>query len=222
MTGIFHRNFDQERLQGGALASVALAADGLALDALKEKLRAEGYAEGHRTGQAEAREEAASELASRHQIALDTLAQSVADLRRDAEAHRRALEHQLLEFAVNTCELVLPEILEATSKDRAVAAIKRCVTLAGGVPSLHVTVSDAVLRDHGAAITDAFGASGDDMRVSVQADPAMADGDARVEWRHGSMEFSLARITDSIQNAVRQALAEHSLQTTDSRSVTHD
>ncbi|MEM1064540.1 MAG: FliH/SctL family protein [Pseudomonadota bacterium] len=215
MTGIFQRNFDQERLHGGALAAAALTTDGLALDQLKQRLRAEGYAEGHGAGLAEARQEAADDRAKLRQLALDTLAQRAAALHRDAEAHRRALEHQLLEFALNTCERVLPEILEATSKDRAVDSIKRCIALAGGVPTLRVTVSDAVLQDHGAAIADAFGAGNEDMRVSVQADPAMQDGDARVEWQHGSMEFSLARITESIVNAVRQALAEHHPQTTD-------
>ena len=222
MSPIFDRNFDQELIQGGTLAAATLATDDMALEELKQRLKQEAYAEGHLAGQDAARQEAASDLANRQQGALDSLASSVAELRESAGAHRQAVEQHLLEFVLNTCELVFPQIVEATSKDRAVAAIQRCIALAGGVSTLRITVSDAVLRDHGPAISAAFGATGDDMRISVQADPTLEDGDARVAWQHGSMDFSLTRITDGILNALRHAMADQTPQTPSTRSVTHD
>lgn len=222
MTGIFERNFDQELMQGGPLAAASLGANGPALEKMKKQLQDEAYANGFRAGQAEAHQEAEANLANRQQVALETLAGSLAELRDGTDAHRAAVEHQLLEFALNTCELVLPEILNATSKQRAVDEIKRCISLAGGVSTLNVTVSETVMRDHGAAIAAMLDGPGESTRITVQADMAMNDGDARVAWQHGSMTYSLPRITQSILTAVRQALADIQPQTPQDRSVTHD
>ncbi|MEL6312492.1 MAG: FliH/SctL family protein [Pseudomonadota bacterium] len=221
MTGIFERNFDQELMQGAPLAAASLAADSLALEKMKKHLQDEAYTNGFRAGEAEARQEAEANLSNRQQAALETLVNSLAELRDETDAHRQAVEHQLLEFALNTCELVLPEVLSATSKRRVVDQIKRCITLAGGVSTLTVTVSETVMRDHGAELAN-LGGSGEGTRITVQADPSMEDGDARVAWQHGSMTYSLPRITQSILGAVRQALAEAQPETTQDRNVTHD
>lgn len=221
MAGIFERNFDQELMQGAPLAAASLAADSLALEKMKKHLQDEAFANGFRAGEAEARKEAGANLANRQQAALETLANALSDLRDSTDAHREAVELQLLEFALHTCELVLPEILSATSKQRAVDKIKRCIALAGGVSILTVTVSEAVMREHGAELAN-LSRHGKGTRITVRADPSMDDGDARVAWHHGSMTYSLPRITQSILGALRQAIAEAQPETKPHRSVTRD
>ncbi|MDG4648635.1 FliH/SctL family protein [Roseibacterium sp. SDUM158017] len=206
MTYIFDRNFDVERdgepRQAPCAARPMFTEDDLR--AAERLARAEGFEAGRSRGRTEAEAEAGAARAQERQDALLAIAGQVETFCRDAAGHRAALECQMLDFAIATCERLIPELLRTRSVDRAAAEVKRCLSLAIGSPRIRIFLSRAVLDLHGAAIEKAILERDEGTKVELAADPALADGDARVEWDNGVMEYSFGRIAEQVLDALHR------------------
>ena len=187
MSLVFDRDFDLEL----ARESRQVLRDGTAYyshDALLEAVseaRATAFAEGRRTGHAEGLAEAAG---------LD-----------DAKRAAALLEAQLLDFSLSVCEQVFPELLRHRAHDRALAQVRRALSVGLGSATLQVSLSPEglrLLREELDSTISEFGLTG---RVALRADAALADGDTRVAWDSGFLEYSFSSICDRILCALRDA-----------------
>ncbi|MGP1355317.1 hypothetical protein [Roseicyclus sp.] len=206
MTFIFDNNFDAGPGAGQQKPDCArtLTFTEQELREAERTARAEGFEAGRRHGRSEALAEAeAARTAERHEAVL-ALAARVDTLCAEAAKHRAALEGQMLDFAVATCERLMPELLRTRSTDRAVAEVRRCLARASGSPRIRIYLSSAALELHGPAIEEAARDRHEGVELVLAADPALADGDARVEWENGVMEYSFGQIAEQVLDALRR------------------
>jgi flagellar assembly protein FliH len=206
MSYVFDRDFDAEGAKddaGAAPADGPLYTDA-DLRAAERTARAEGFEAGRQRGRAEAAEEARTARCEERHDALLALAAGVERLCADAAAHRAALEAQMIDFALVTCERVMPEILRTRSTDRAAAEVRRCLGLVMESPRIRIFLSRPALEEHRAAIEQTIRDRHAGAEVELAADPALDDGDARVEWDDGVMEYSFGQIADMLLEALRR------------------
>lgn len=207
MTRLFQRDFDAE-LEAEALAAAHERACrytqeeyDAALAAAVEFGRADGRAQGHAEGLAEAH----ASLASRQVEALEALRPQVAQMLEDRLAHHDALERHIVAFTLEVAEKVLPEFISARSPLAAAAQARRAIGLAFASPRLRIRLSqaarDILAPELEALVADRLAPG----QLDVAADPALADGEARVIWEDGFMDYSFERVCARILAVLREA-----------------
>lgn len=204
---VFHRDFDlelaqedrQARRDAGACHTPEEMSEAI------ESARAAAFAEGRLAGHGDGLAEAAAADSARRAAALDALMPQIAALIEAADTHRAALEAQLLDFALSVCEQVFPELLRHRAHDRVLAQVRRALSVGLGSATLQVTLSPGALHlllpDLEAAIQE----SGLEGRVDMRGDPDLIDGDVRVFWDSGCLEYSFTSISDRILRVLRDA-----------------
>jgi flagellar assembly protein FliH len=203
---VFERDFNSDRSDDGEASfdsSTPIYSES-DLRAAEQTARAEGFEAGRSVGRSDAMEASEAIRAEEKHDALLSLAARMETLCAEAGAHRNALEAQMTDFALVTCECVMPEILRTRSADRAAAEVRRCLSLVMGSPRITVFMSQRALDMHRAAIEDTIRNRHADVEVKLATDPALDDGDARVEWDNGVMEYSFGQIADQLLDALRQ------------------
>jgi flagellar assembly protein FliH len=174
------------------------------LRAAEQTARAEGFEAGRSVGRSDAMEASEAIRAEERHDALLALAARIETLCADTGAHRAALEAQMTDFALVTCERVMPEILRTRSIDRAAAEVRRCLGLVIGSPRIRVFMSQRALDTHRAAIEDTIRDRHAGIEVELATDPSLGEGDARVEWDKGVMHYSFGQIADQLLEALRK------------------
>lgn len=207
MTLIFDRDFDVELLreQWQARRETRFCHTAEDLAEAVAQARAEAYAMGRSAGHAEGMAEAEATVTAQRASALAALTPQIAALVHAQDSHRAALEAQVLAFALTVCEQVFPELLRLRAHDRALAQARRALSIGLGSVSLQVALSPAaliLLRDD---LTAAIHGQGLQGRVELRGDPALADGDVRVDWDSGYLEYSFSSICERILKSLRDA-----------------
>lgn len=170
-----------------------------------EAARAAAFAEGRLAGHSDGLAEAAATDSARRAAALDALMPQIAALVEAADKHRAALEAQLLDFALSVCEQVFPELLRHRAHDRVLAQVRRALSVGLGSATLEVTLSPGALHLLRPDLEAAIHESGLQGRVDMRGDPDLIDGDVRVVWESGCLEYSFASISDRILRVLRDA-----------------
>lgn len=207
MTLIFDRDFDVELLreQWQARRETRFCHTAEDLAEAVAQARAEAYAEGRCAGNAEGMAEAEATVNGQRAAALIALTPQIAALVQAQESHRAALEAQVLAFALSVCEQVFPELLRRHAHARALAQVRRALSIGLGSVSLHLALSPAaliLLRDELNAAISERGLQG---RVELRDDPTLDDGDVRVDWDSGYLEYSFSSICERILTSLRDA-----------------
>jgi flagellar assembly protein FliH len=203
---VFERDFSSDRSEAGETpfdSSTPIYSES-DLRAAEQTARAEGFKAGRSVGRSDAMEASETIRAEERHGALLTLATRIEAMCAEAETHRAALEAQMIDFALVTCERVMPEILRTRSADRAAAEVRRCLGLVMGSPRIRVLMSQRALDTHRAAIEGTIGDWHAGVEVELLIDPALDEGDARVEWDNGVMDYSFGQVADQILEALRQ------------------
>lgn len=207
MTLIFDRDFDLELAREERSARCAARASHTPeeLDEAVTTAREIAYAEGRSAGHAEGLAEAAGTDGALRVTALKALGPQIEMLVKSSDSHRQALEAQVVAFALTVSEQVFPELLRRRAHDRALAQVRRALTVGLGSATLRVSLSldalDLLRHDLDAVVAE----KGLEGRVEMRADPALADGDTRVDWDNGVLEYSFSSICDRILSALREA-----------------
>ena len=166
-----------------------------------EQARQEGFAEGRTDGYRQATEDLAASDRRRQVESLEAISQQVGNLIVTTDERVTELEQQLLAFVLAVFEKVAPELVTARSAPRAEAEVREAMAMARGASMLRVHISPAVHAAVGEALVQS--ASDFEGRVEILADAGLSDGDARVEWDNGFMEYSYRAICDRILSGLR-------------------
>lgn len=201
----FDRELDRERQEAERRARACYTPEDL--EAALADARAEAFREGHAAGRAEGMAESRVSSEALRAEVLGTLGPQLERLIGEADRHRAALEAQVLDFALSVCEQVFPEVLRSRSRDRALDRVKKTIELALGSATLRITLAERALPLVRPEIEQAAQAIGLKARVELAADPALPEGEVRMEWDNGFMEYSFAGVCDRILTALRQARA---------------
>jgi len=207
MHHVFERDFDQEtalerQKEERALRALHTAEE---LDELVAAARAEAFADGCAQGHAAGVSETNATLLATQADALNALSQRLGTLISDADQHHRALEGQILDFALSASEQIFPELLRDRARERAAQQVLDVLHLALGSAKLRVHLSERTAPELAPMIEAAAQAKGISAQVELRPDPNLAEGDARVEWDNGFMEYSYTGVCDRILKAMRQS-----------------
>jgi flagellar assembly protein FliH len=201
----FDRELDHERQEAERRARACYTPEDL--EAALADARAAAFAEGHAAGRAEGIAESRASSEALRAEALGALVPQLERLIGEGDRHRAALEAQVLDFTLSVCEQVFPEVLRSRSQDRALDRVKRTIGLALGSACLRIMLSERALPLLRPGIEQAARDIGLKARVELAADPALSEGEVRMEWDNGFMEYSFAGVCDRILSALRQARA---------------
>ncbi len=212
---LFLRDFDAEALavDGAATphASAALpqAPRGPTPEELGRLLidtRENALAEGREEGALSARAEAEASQTARIAATLESVRDQLAQVLAQDAARRRALERDVVDMLVDIGEQIAPEFLAAYSTDLTRARIRDGLRLAGGSPYLNIRVSPGLEQ---AIAADLAGlAQEGEAQPRLRADPALHDGEARLDWESGGLDYSLDRACAAVLSALREAAAK--------------
>ena len=206
MNFIFDRDFDAETAyeHPGANQNAQQSFSYEDLRTAERTARAEGFEAGRVRGRAEATEEAQLARAEERNDALLAVAEQMDALCKEAAEHRETLETQMTEFALVACERLMPEILQMHSTERASAEVQRCLGQVMGSSRIRVYLSQHALEKHRDAIERSIQNRHSKTDVELIANSSLEDGDARVEWDNGVMEYSFGKIAESLLEALRR------------------
>ncbi len=210
---LFLRDFDAEEMTANRMpASQEPAAPAGIPQEEVERLLAEAreaaLQQGRDEGAAAARAEAEASQTARVAAVLDAVQAQMSELLSQDAARRRELERDVVDMLIEIGERIAPEFLSAYSADLVRDRIRSGLRMAGGRAGLTLRVSpgtEAALGAHLAGLARDRGAEG---APQVVADPALCDGEARLDWENGGLDYSLDKACAGVLEALREAAAK--------------
>jgi len=163
-----------------------------------EAARQEGHALGVEAGRAATFAAAEARAAE----ALAAIAGQVARLAQAAEAAETARTRELAAAMATIARKLMPGLAERHGLAEVEALLLDCLGRLHDEPRIVVRINDAMLdllRDRLDALAAGIGFTG---RIIVIADPAVAAGDARIEWADGGAERDSARAWADIDGQI--------------------
>lgn len=199
MTAVFSRDFDREtereaRIHGGRLTEADL-----------EEIRQAAFAEGHRQGRIEAETRMREAAETRRAEALRRIRDGVDALLAGREAHERALEAHLLDYAISVGEKVLPELVSARAHQHVMSQIRRGLRMGLGSGRVRVRLNAEDRDLLGPDLDRLIRELGREGRVELLSDEGVRRGDVSVEWDRGGLAFSLTAVCEEILALLRNA-----------------
>ena len=204
---LFDRDFDREDEEARAAATRARSAVYTAEDMAEacELARQEAFEEGRAEGQREAAAAAAESDRMRRTEAMERITAGVEALLRDTDVHAAELEKQVLTFALAVFEKMAPELMENQGARRAETEVRAALGVALGTSAVRIFLSSENFEAMAERLEEGGRSLGHDGRIDVIPDPEMGQGDARVEWDNGFMQYSFDTICNRILKSLRAA-----------------
>ena len=207
MSFVFERDFDEEeafekRKRIHEQRAIYTPED---LEEAVQKAVKDAYEDGRMAGRAEASVQHQETTAAKTADALVVLAPRLQEILTQADQHKAALEHQVLDYIMTIARQLIPTILSDTALLRTEAEVKTAISMAIGAASLRIFVPADLAGDLSEGIEHQVQQAGFSGRVQIQADHRMRPGDTRVVWDHGGMDFSLTELCDNTLKALKAA-----------------
>ena len=161
------------------------------------RVRAEGIDE----GRAQAIAEASDTTENRTAKALEAIAERLSELLQEREEAYAAAECDAIGVAVAIARKMVPGLLKRDALEEIENTVSSVISQVHGVPEMGVRVSENlgdILDERLATLRQLKGLSA---RLTFAADPALAEGDCRVEWTGGGAE-RIAAVTWSEVDAI--------------------
>jgi len=214
---MFLRDFDAEALEAGRTPPAQEAApppapprsfSGEEVERLIAEASEAALQQGREEGAAAARAEAEAGQAAQSAAALEVISARLSDLLARDGLHRRALERDVVDMLVEIGERIAPEFLSAYSVDLAQARIRAGLRMASGSSKLTIRLSPEMARMLEPQLAALAQSGGIEPPPQLDADPALGDGEARLDWDNGSLDYSLERSCEAALAALREAAAK--------------
>ena len=171
---------------------------------LVAKAREEGRISGYLAGAEDGRNEMLRTTQATQAEIWDNLARQLADLAATSAAQQEALVGQIVGFTLQTCEIVFPELIETMSVARVRKMALQSLKMAIGSTRIQVRLSPATLAEVGPELQARASYYRCANALDLKADPDLADGDARMTWDHGSLDYGFRKICDRLLTELRE------------------
>tara|TARA_R110001592_G_scaffold8733_3_gene47217 strand:- start:1801 stop:2442 length:642 start_codon:yes stop_codon:yes gene_type:complete len=204
MINLFDRNFDVDARR----AVHGAAADDAEMNLRLAEARKSGFDAGRTVGKQDAKAEFEAEEDIRLTHEREQICAKLDELIATDEMHRRDTENDIVELFLGIADRIVPEFLLTYGSDLAIERIRQSVALVRTDPVLSVHVSPDVATALNEEPVAWMPPTNDAVTVKVVADPKLARGNAKVQWKGGKLEYDIEAAT----NAVHAALAEASQQ----------
>ena len=208
MINLFGQNFDLEAKRTVHKESAATAQATADLKEQLEVARKQGFDAGRDLGRKEAKTEfeaaAQERLESERQIIQDQLAQMVQqDNQQQAETER-----DIVELFLGIADRLAPELTKTYGTQLAIDRIRHAVQQVRSDPALSIRAHADVIAALQSESATWLATAGQNARIDLHPDAAMARGAAQVRWNGGRLEYDIEAACDAIREALAEA-AEH-------------
>lgn len=164
--------------------------------------RAQGAEQGHADGLAQGKREAGEDHQVQATAALNDMREQLSVFIAQDAQRRTELEGDLVDMVLDICERIMPDFLAAYSIDQVQARLRDTLHIGAGQSTLNLLLSPKTEAALNSDIT-ALAAAESSTTLTLTADATLKDGEARMTWENGFMQYSLDRICDEILTALR-------------------
>lgn len=169
------------------------------LEEARTAAREEGYNEGYSKGEEDMRSSILQDCANSLQVMIPQIESFLSA----TSEHRDHLEQQVTQFAEAVLKRILPEIVDKYSKERVREEVSRVLSMAMMKPGLKVYLSVNVAEQ----LTEEFADLAKEMDrpdgIVAVPDETLKDGDLKVVWDNGFLEYSYEDVCNHILDCVR-------------------
>ncbi|QFT47379.1 flagellar assembly protein H [Roseivivax sp. THAF40] len=196
---IFERDFDREldSEQGVSPPSERMYSESEVQTKIQLATEA-AYARGQDAGWRTAHTEAMGQAERQHLAALEQLGSQLRSLMEGEANHRSKLEDDVVALVKAVLTKVLPDLQSQLSRTRLENEILAHVKLALGSSTLRIRVSTLDLPQLKDTILRKADTLGVTSRIQISSDAALSQGECRVDWDDGFMEFGFEKVCRSI------------------------
>ncbi|MEO1249848.1 MAG: FliH/SctL family protein [Pseudomonadota bacterium] len=164
-----------------------------------EAARKEGFDEGFAAG----REEAENAAAARSAKAMEDIATAMAGIDQDRTDEIAEAASDALTMAVAVVRKLFPTLRTKLADKEIRAFVSQRLGDAGDAKTLKIQVHEDLCEPITTQMTELAKQSGFNGTLSVQADPDLAPGDVRLDWREGGVE----RVYETLWTGLEAALS---------------
>lgn len=169
----------------------------------RQDAEAQAYRKGFAAGQAQAQGEAAQRAAS----ALALIADGLQRLDRALSGIEARLETEAVEVAVAVAAKLAPQLIARQPFEEISALATECFHQQVATPHIVVHIAADIHDIAKTQLEEIARARGFEGRLIVNAEPAMAPGDCRIEWADGGVIRDQAAILSAIDEVVGRYVA---------------
>lgn len=174
--------------------------------------RQQGFDQGHEEGLQNGRREAQTDLQAQATAAMQELRDQLAVFIAQDRDRRAELERDLIDMVLDIAERTVPDLLAAFSTDQVQARLAHAILKGARRAELEIFISPET-ETHLADVIPQITPPDQAIPPKVTADPSLKNGEARMTWENGFMQYSLDRVCDEILQALRHASEQMKLQT---------
>ena len=145
-------------------------------------------AEAEAAGREEGLNEAGAGVERRAAAALEAITTRLDGLAQSHAETQATLQREAAAVAIAVARKMLPELARRNGLNEIERAVEDAMGLILEEPRVTIRVAEAMLDAVRGGLTDLVDRSGFEGRLSIAGDPAMADGDCRIDWSAGGAE----------------------------------
>ena len=172
-----------------------------------ERRRQDGEAQAYRNGFAAGQAKTQGEAAQRAAAALAVIADSIQRLDRALSGIEARLETEAVEVAVAVAAKLAPQLIARQPFEEISALATECFHQQVATPHIVVHIAADIYDIAKERLEEIARARGFEGRLMVNADPAMAPGDCRIEWADGGIIRNQSATLSAIDEAVGRYVA---------------
>jgi len=172
-----------------------------------ERRRQDGEAQAYRNGFAAGQAKTQGEAAQRAAAALAVIADSMQRLDRALSGIEARLETEAVEVAVAVAAKLAPQLIARQPFEEISALATECFHQQVATPHIVVHIAADIYDIAKERLEEIARARGFEGRLMVNADPAMAPGDCRIEWADGGVIRNQSATLSAIDEAVGRYVA---------------
>jgi flagellar assembly protein FliH len=206
---LFDRDFDPDLLVGGEPRSGRRAGDAgrsRAKPAITEDDLARARAEGLAEGREQASRDAAQSVELRLTEAFETVGERLGEVISGTRAAHAAAAREATAVAVAIARRMVPELYRRNAAAEIELTVASVLSRVLETKELTVRAAEALAEPLRERITALAEARGIGERIRIAADPALPEGDCRIEWPGGGAERDSAALWTEIEAVIEKNL----------------
>ena len=168
-----------------------------------DQMFAKARAAGMKAGQVRAAEAQAAAIADFCTVVREALT--------SAQGEIETVRAEATQLAFAAAKKLAPAALAQFPEGEVELALREAMHQAIGEPRIVLRASQPVIEAMSDKLADMAREEGFDGRIIAQAEPGLAAGDCRIEWRGGGAERSLAALEDAIDAVIARRFSQPGL-----------
>ncbi len=172
------------------------------LEAAKQQVHAQGFIEGKKAGLEEAKTESAKRQAC-IEILLGQMTQQIDTLYAQHRTYVEEQSRQISRIVLSIVRKMAGDIIQTAPTKPVEQLVEECLGIIMHQPKATLTVHPDLRDDLDGRVREFLNAQGMDGTFTIEADESLDIPNARLEWKHGSADYSLEVLWKQIEEKLQ-------------------